>query len=300
MYISFSPQQQIGLANVSYRPQNHLPKNAFDNNGMSGRREAVNKGMIFGNSMGTSLGGKAKKNSMLDSLIQQKENLLESKNALIEKNFENGGNLLSIKEKLESIDKQIQEVNEQISKIYFEEQQKALNMEGKSKKAENTNQTADNDSSHWVQTDDSINKMNGVVYLSSHLSQVKALSSQKTSLSGEVRILNYEIKLDESRSVNPAAKRQKVAKIEENIKKLDEIIGGSLKNVNTKIKESIKDSTLSNKVDKIEERKIVNSNGNIEDTDKSWMKLAEQKYQNDSDNINNKNKYNHANMNITI
>ncbi|MDQ0175286.1 hypothetical protein [Bacillus chungangensis] len=291
MYISFSPQQQIGLANVSYQSHHHLPKNTIDNNGMSGRREAVNKGMIFGNSMGTSLGGKAKKNSMLDSLIQQKENLLESKNALIEKNLENGGNLLSIKEKLESIDKQIQEVNEQISKIHFEEQQKALNMEGKSKKTENTNQTADNDSSHWVQTDDSINKMNGVVYLSSQLSQVKALSSQKTSLSGEVRILNYEIKLDESRRVNPAAKRQKVAKIEDNIKKMDEIIGDSLKNVNTKIK----DSTLTNKVDKNEESKIKNSNKNIEDTDKSLMKLAEQKYQNDSDNINN-----HENMNITI
>ncbi len=46
--------------------------------------------------------------------MEQKSNLMESKNSIMERGLKNGNDPLTIKEKLQSIDKQIKEIDKQI------------------------------------------------------------------------------------------------------------------------------------------------------------------------------------------
>ncbi|WP_454051873.1 hypothetical protein [Clostridium sp. Marseille-Q7071] len=174
MRISFSSQQYMKQINLRHPSSNSLTKNSNNSNERTEKNNTLNK-----NSMSVSLGKKSKKNSMLESLIEQKVNLMDSKNDIIEKALENGESPSSIKEKLDNIDKQIEEINEQISKIQCEEQRKSLGTEDISKKKEKLKEKSNKLSVGESNKDNSEEKMTSVLSLSNNLSQAKALSSQK-------------------------------------------------------------------------------------------------------------------------
>ncbi len=85
----------------------------------------------------TSLSGEnVKKNSALEELLKQKQNLVDSKNALVDETLKSGKDPSSIKDRVHSIEIQIKEIDAQISKVQVEEQNKALGTDEKSKKTE--------------------------------------------------------------------------------------------------------------------------------------------------------------------
>ncbi|MCY6371156.1 hypothetical protein [Clostridium ganghwense] len=292
MRISFSPQPQIGLVNLSYGSNNNLTKNTVDNNGKSQRRNIANK-----NSMGKFLGGKLKRNNILENLMKQKENLMDSKNTIMERGLKNGENPKSIEEKLESIDKQIEEIDKQVNELQLEEQRKAIGTEDKKKKGKSSKQKTNKDSTNDIQTDRS---MDNILSLSSNLSQAKALSSQKNIMSGDAKVLEGEIKIDKSRGINPVRKKKRLAEMKDNIEEITEKIGKHLKDVTTKSDNKIQNNTSNNIVDKSEQSKKINSSINTENAEKLLIKQQQiaQNIKQYIDNNNDKVEYSGEKINI--
>ena len=288
MRISFSSQQYMRPVSLCHSSNNSLIKNSNDNNGRTEKNNTVNK-----SSMAVSLGKKSKKNNMLENLIEQKVNLMDRKNDIIEKALENGESPSAIKEKLDDINKQIDEINEQISKIQCEEQRKSLGTEDASKKKEKLKEKSNKLSAEESNGDNSKEKMTSVLSLSNNLSQAKALSSQRTSMSGEVRVLESEIKLDESRGINPIEKRKSVAKIKENIENIAEKINDKLTDTNNKFENSVRSNRLNNVTYKSEESKNTSNNDNTQNDGKLLIKQQQtaENIKHYSENINDKDKY---------
>ena len=261
MHISFSPQQRIGLANLSYRSNDSSTKNVLDNNEKIEKHAGMNK-----KNMDKSLGGSLRKNNVLESLMKQKENLMDSKSAIMEKALKDGDNPSSIKEKLKDIDKQIEEIDKQMNKVQLEEQRKALQIEDKDK--DKTNKISNEASTEDVKKGISKDEMNSMLSLSGSLSQAKVLSSQRTSMSGEARVLKCEIKIDEERGINPINKKKHVAQLEENIENISEKISDNLKEVNNKNKDSIQGNISKNDASKNKQNKDLDNKSNLENEDK--------------------------------
>lgn len=293
MNISFSPQYQTGSLNLSYRSNANLSKNALVKSQKNEKSNDMKKNSIFRNSIGISLGGNSKKNSILRSLMEKKTNLIDSKNAFMEKALKNGEDPLSIKEKTESIDQQIEEIDKQINKIQLEEQRKSMGNEDKDKKSEKAKQTSNGVSSNGVKKDSS---MDNILSLSSNLTKTKNLSSQRNIMVADAKVLEAEIKVDKGRGINPVEKRKHLAKMKDNIGDITEKLGEYLNDVNTKIK----NNTKSNVVNKNEQIKDVTRNRNTENSVELLMKQqqASQKIKHYKDNINYKAKYKGEKMDI--
>lgn len=297
MSISFSPQQQIGSTNSSYYSNVNLPKNTPVNDRKSERRDVENKSSMSINSMGTSLGGKPKRNSMLKSLMEQKINLIDSKNKFMEKAVKNGDDPLSIKEKIKGMDKQIKEINKQISKIQLEEQRKAIGNEDKIKKSKSSKQTSNDVSPNEAQTDCS---MESILSLSCDLRKTKELSHQRNKMAGDARVLAAEIKVDEGRGIDPVAKRKQLDKMKDNVENITEKLGEYSKDVNTKVNNNTQSNVSNNVVDKNEQKKDVGSRGNVENLVELLInqQQASQSIKHYKDNINYEAKYKGEKINI--
>ena len=160
---------------------------------------------------------KPKKNNVLESLMKQKENLMESKKQLMQKASEKGDSISTIKDSIKSIDEQIEQIDNEISKIQLEDQRKALGAEDKEKENKKTKKTTDNE-----------DLSSNIVSLSNNQSQVNKLLSQKTSISGEVRVLESEIKLDMARGVDPVAKQKRVTQLKNNLEDIGEKVSDKI------------------------------------------------------------------------
>lgn len=281
MRISFSPQQHIGLANLSCQFKDNSAKNPVSNNGQFKKHGDIDK-----NNIGKSLGGSPKKNNMLESLMKQKENLMDNKSTLMEKALKDGRDPSSIKEKLKEIDKQIEEIDKQMNKIQLEEQRKALGNEDKDKKGKEANKISNETSAEDEKMGIPKDKMDSMLSLSGSLSQAKALSSQRISMSGEARVLKCEIKIDEGRGINPINKKKRVAQLEENIENINEKINDKLKEVNNQNNDSVQGYTSKNAAAKNKKSKDLSSKSNLESEDKLVIEQqkAEQKLKHYNDN----------------
>jgi len=173
-----------------------------------------------------------KKNDPLKNLMEQKQKITDSRQKYLDNALNKNDSSESIKGKLAEYDKQLSEVDKQISELKLEEQNKQLGTDDKDKNKKNYT-VKDNSNSTEAHSDtelDNNNKMmNNLVSLSTNMSAAKVLHSEKTSESGEKRVLECEIKIDEVRGLNPIAKKKRVAKLEYNIENLNEKIGDKLK-----------------------------------------------------------------------
>lgn len=169
--------------------------------------------------------------SLLDSLLKQKQNVIDSKNRLIERTTEKGQSLSSIKEQLDIFDEQIDTIEKQIAEHIFKEQQKKMG----------TNQNKQPAAEHQPNTkEDSQNEqLNNLVALSSDMTQLKTVSSVKSKMQGQARILAKEIEQDEARSLSgqkAVAKREQLGKIKDKISEMNNKVGEALKDAGEKIK----------------------------------------------------------------
>ncbi|MDS1006940.1 hypothetical protein P9865_07820 [Clostridium sporogenes] len=194
--------------------------------------------------------------------MEQKSNLMEMKNSIMERGLKKDNDPLTIKEKLESIDKQIKEIDKQINDLQLEEQRNSMGIETKdkykNKKKQKPKKTSNTYSEKDMKTDES---MDNLLNLSTNLSQAKSLSSQKTLMSGTARVLDCEIKTDEKRGLDPVNKKKQLDKIKNGLENINKELGDNLKNINN-----------NNTVDNNEQSKDTNSSSASENSNELFIK----------------------------
>lgn len=143
-------------------------------------------------SISISILGKA--SNRIESLMEQKQNIIDTKNELISMTLEKGRSMENIKSQLDSYDEQLENIDEQISQIITEQFKKQV--EDKKEmiyKKPETKEELENE------------KLNSMVNLSTSLNKIQMISSVKMEIDGEARVLEVEIKLDESRQGGASA-----------------------------------------------------------------------------------------------
>lgn len=133
-----------------------------------------------------------KNSNRIKNLIGQKQSLLERKNELINSTLENGGDIKSIQDILDSYEEQLKELEQQISqetlkqnRDQMEKPQSALfdKRDDKPKTKQKIEQE----------------RISNLVDLSSGMSQTKTIQSSQMKINGEARVLESEIKMDKGR-----------------------------------------------------------------------------------------------------
>lgn len=192
-----------------------------------------------------------RKKDPLQLLMEQKQNIFDSKQKYLENALAKNESADSIKNKMEEYDKQISEIDKQINELKLEELKKLMGTEDQVKDKK-TSKSDDNSNGNTTQvnseTENCNHMMNHLVSMSNNISEAKNLSRMKNSASGEKNVLESEIKIDESRGLNPVKKRERAAKLEDNIKNIEEKIG-----------EKFDDSNGSNNTITTNENKKLNS-----------------------------------------
>ena len=217
MKISLSSQQSSSL-NFNY---------SYDNNKIQ-NSNAANKNNT------SPLGGNKKINKLVDALMKQKQNLLDGKNALVDRALKNGENPSTLKDKLDSIESQIKDIEGQINQIQLEDQRKALGTDDKAKKTRKTDEN--HASSIAKKTQETFNEMDSLLNIGEKLAKVQKLTSINKSMDGEKRILKSEINKDIERGLNPVRKKDRVSQINELTVNINDKIGEHLAAIDSEIK----------------------------------------------------------------
>ena len=175
MYVNLNTRTQGNYLNVqrinqSYR-QTDTTKNTIEK---QERRDTA------------TISPKGKAMSMLESLMKQKQNIIENKNQLIAKTLEKGDSLENIKTQMQSYDEQLKMLEEQISKAMTEQTEKQ-------EKDEKTNKPRTKEEMEQE-------KLNNMITLSTDLSKAQTISSVKNKIEGQTRVWQRELKADGPRA----------------------------------------------------------------------------------------------------
>lgn len=171
-----------------------------------------------------------KKNDPLKDLMEQKQKIADSRSKYLEDALSKKESAESIKQNLAEYDNQLSKIDKQISDIKLADQKKKLGTDDKDKKNDKTYANSNNtDTQDNSKLDKSSEMMNNLVSISNNMSQSKILSAEKASESGEIKVLEWEIKRDEGKNpVGNARKIKDVSKLEDNIEKIEKTIGNKL------------------------------------------------------------------------
>ncbi|MDD2401921.1 MAG: hypothetical protein PHI90_01620 [Clostridia bacterium] len=219
MRINMNSSRQNNFFNVSNNNQGLNQKNfAIKNSGQQKPKDTVSISTL----------GKVK--SLIDSLMEQKQNIIERKNELIYTTLEKGENMDSIKPQLECFEGELKNINKQIAQTKVEQLKQQVGSQ---------KEVAINKSNNNLKTEERIQteRLNSIVSLSSSLSQAQVVSSVKTKVDGESRSLEMEIKLDESRRGGASvSKKERLANLQKQSVDLTTKINGKLIRVSEEIK----------------------------------------------------------------
>lgn len=198
--------------------------------------------------------GKSKTNSILESLSNQKQSVLENKNDLINRTTESGKSLESVQDLLDAYDDQLKSIDEQISQITVEEQKKALG--GDKKEVKTASQPP-------ITKEEIANQnLSKLVSMDLSISQSELISSIKDRVEGEAHVLETEIKLD---GVATPGKKEELADLTSKVNTLSNQIGESINDTVKDLSNNIESNTQTDKVDKeMESNKSVETNYKIE------------------------------------
>ncbi|AFS77140.1 hypothetical protein Curi_c00590 [Gottschalkia acidurici 9a] len=179
--------------------------------------------------------GQNKVNNVIENLMKQKENLTERKSDMVTNMLEKDMDISYINEMTKGIEEQLKDIDKQIAKLQFEEQQKNIGIdkeneeEKKDKKIHNYSNNTDNDISDQ--------NMSYLISASSDLQDLKVMSSLKDKAKGSISVLEKEIELDESRSLDGKATKYKYEeydKLKDGLSKLENKIENKLYELNEK------------------------------------------------------------------
>lgn len=220
MRINFDPNGQRNILNVERINQslaNSRGKNQEDVVAV-GKQERRDK---------ATLSPMGKATSMLERLMKQKQQITETKNELIGKTLENGGDIKDIKTQLEAFEEQLKSIEEQINATLAESLTKEEDEEKKTlieEKEPITKEEAD------------AKKLENVAVQASNVQQSEELFSMKNKMEAKSRVLNYELEVDKARGTyfNDGTKNSK----EKMIEKLENGVEKIYDNINDTIKEN--------------------------------------------------------------
>lgn len=179
-----------------------------------------------------------KANNLIESLMKQKQNIIKRKNELIGTVIEKGRSMDNIKSQLECFEEQLKNIDEQITQAMAEQfkQQNESKIEIEYKKPKTEEE---------IQTE----RLNSIVNMSSSIRQEQVVSSVKTKVDGESRVLEMEVKLDESRSGASASKKERLADLQKQSANLTTQINKDLIEVSEEINDNnqlVKPETIKN------------------------------------------------------
>ena len=123
-----------------------------------------------------------KRESLIETLMKQKMNIMEQKDSLISSAKKEGKSMESIQSQLEVYEKQLKDIEDQISKAMTKEMEKQA--EKKKKDEPKTEQELENE------------RLANVMDLSLGLQKAEMVSSVKARVDGEAHVLKSEIELD--------------------------------------------------------------------------------------------------------
>ncbi len=178
MRLNYSPAIQINNLFQSYQ----INRSAANK---PGGREAAASQEERRDTLTLSPAGKAQ--NLITSLMKQKMEITDRKNALMASVKENGGSMDSIKTQLEAYDEQLQNIDIQISEAMSRE----LKKEDEEKKS--------NDTEPKTREELLNERMNNVAAMSSDAEHIDTLDSVKSSVDGRIKVLESEIDLDNGR-----------------------------------------------------------------------------------------------------
>ena len=128
------------------------------------------------------ISSQGKRESLIETLMKQKMNIMEQKDSLISSAKKEGKSMESIKSQLEVYEKQLKDIEDQISKAMTKEMEKQA--EKKKKDEPKTEQEIENE------------RLANVMDLSLGLQKAEMVSAVKARVDGEARVLKSEIELD--------------------------------------------------------------------------------------------------------
>ncbi len=182
-----------------------------------------------------------KKDAIQESLRKQMENIQKQLLAVTENKS------LSIEQK-KDIKKNLNEQLEEINKQMFERQleireEKQKQREKKIK--ENAIRNFNKDSEQGEITD--------FIRIATSMGKIKSQHLISLEMKGEARVLESEIKLDESRGLDVSEKKVNLSDIKDKLSKLSKKIGKSVKEVNNEVKKGEHKSDINHKYNEDDE-----------------------------------------------
>lgn len=209
--------------NINIGNQNNVLNISGIKKGLN-KNNLMHKGVQQEQKDSVSISPLGKANSIIESLMKQKKNVTESKNKLISRTLEKGGSIESIKSQLDDFDKQLTDIDTQIAQIMAE-----------FKKQQNDKQ--EDKVSKEPKTEDEIQaeRFNSIISQSSSLNLTQVASSVKIGIDGEVKVLESENKLDQSRGGASASKKEHLADLQKQSANLAAKIRDGLADINEEI-----------------------------------------------------------------
>ena len=212
--------------------------------------------------------GQNKVNNAIENLMKQKENLTERKSDMVTNMLEKNMDVSYINEMTKDIEEQLKDIDKQIAKLQFEEQQKNMGID-KEKEEEKKDKKIDKYSNN-TDSNMSDENMKYLISASSELQDIKVMSSLKDKAKGNIRVLEKEIEIDESRSLDGKATKYKYEqydKLKDWLSNLENKIGNKLSELNGN---QLSNSGENNSLNKTEEnndnnKKYVTSENSQED-----------------------------------
>lgn len=175
------------------------------------------------------LSPKAKMAKMLESLVKQKEKLMENKNRLITRTLEKGGEIKDIKPQLEEYDAKMKELDLKMKELLLEQEEK----EKEEEKTQNTNYkkpSSKKEMDNQAQGD--------IIQLDSGLKHTRQIKAAQKRVEGETRVMEMEIKLDIRRGQFSEDKQKRLMKLREHAADISKEMGSNIKKINEKMEES--------------------------------------------------------------
>ena len=173
-------------------------------------------------------------NSQIKNLIGQRQSLLERKNELVNSTLENGRDVKSIQDILDSYEEQLKELDQQISREMMKQSRDALEKSRPSKK-ENQPET---------RQEMEQKKISDLIDLSSGMTEARTIQISKARMEGEARVLESEIQFDKGRTGYTkvtAKKEERLAELRQKTAELasktGEISGEAVEKINNTLRQ---------------------------------------------------------------
>ena len=169
-----------------------------------------------------SISALGKANSVIETLMKQKQNVIDHKNELISNTLDSGGNMDSIKSQLECYDEQLKNIDNQIKQVTIETSQQQIEKQkapiAKASGTEQDTQTA---------------VANVLISTSACLKQQEVLSSVKSKTDGEINVLKTQMKFSTSHGVSFESKRGQLSELQQRSAELTDSIDNGFSDKHT-------------------------------------------------------------------